>query len=228
MSDATHRDIVDHRKGTYREEDVPDHENQIIQRRVLSLEMALTPPERAKYELSLCILDSHSMAPAMGSVEVFTAATNGFSESWHQTKLYWCPGRRLGVNDCERLLIPDSNFSVNHTCPCCGNTWKAEVMMGEIIARLPRQKWAQMLAQQVESLGRFVDIRAKVFTEGARVATYEDLSRKGDGSRVEKVRRLAKRVYYPYRNLIRDLNNGSTLESRMVFLLNACSTTYYV
>lgn len=209
----------------YNEANISKEENKLIDRQVKELEDLLGLGLRAEYTVRFALADGAAMTPVPGVLSVWSHGGREFVDAKVETKLYFCPGKKLGKSDCGRVLPALSNATSEHNCPYCGFTWNPDYMIGEREGRLTRQGWAEELTKLVEELGRKVQIEVVIYEHGIRKANLEERMRSTRGERLIKQRVKKRTVTYRYPSLMRDLaSNGNDLYKRMVALLNAAST----
>lgn len=208
----------------YREDAIPENEKRLIEERVQKLKLAMDSTIKATYTVRIVLLDSAAMTPTPGSIEVWKHGGREHVSSEMEQKLYFCPGKKLGVNLCEAIMPESGNTAIHHVCPRCGKTWKASEVIGELGGRLTRQNWAIALTNMVERLNREVELEGVVFQKGIREANLAEQLRDRRGDSLQQVMRKKKTVRYRFPNLMRDLNAGADLFKRMTAFLNSCSS----
>jgi hypothetical protein len=211
-------------ESNYDRSKISAEDHKIIESRVAALELALNNPIRAKYRLRLALHDSNRMEPAQGFLSFWRSSAPPGSEVQTLQKLYRCPGKRLNVNECERLLEIYTNHPEGHICPHCGVTWNASQMDGEVYAKLTRQNWAEALVQNIDSMQRLADLEITVWSPGVREANLAEHARYQGGEKLKQALEQRRRLFYPFQNILRDLSvEGVTLLKLMSNALNACS-----
>jgi len=210
--------------GEYREDAISTEENKLIDRKLKELEEVIGPGIRAKYTVRITLQDGGAMTPVPGLLAVWTHGGREHTEAHLETKLYFCPGRRLGVSDCERIMPELANNSVTHVCPSCGCSFKADAVIGERAGVLTRQGWARELTSLVEELGREVQIEFTVWSKGVRAVNRQEMRKTSKGDNLRKYREKKLYVQYRFPSLLRDLKaNGNDLHQRMRALLEAAT-----
>lgn len=209
---------------TYKDDRISSQEEAVIQRRLEQLKLEMGTTMRATYTVRFCVLDSHSMAPTPGTIEVWKHGGREHVGSEVEQKLYFCPGKILKKSDCEAIMPDVGNSSLRHVCTRCGGTWKGHEVIGELGGRLTRQNWAIALRNVVERLNREVELEGVVFAKGIREANLAEQLRDRGGEVLRSQIEKRKTVRYRFPNLMRDLNAGADLGQRMLAFLNSCSS----
>lgn len=208
-------------ESNYDRSKISERDRELIDKRVSALELEINNPNRAKYQLRISLMDGASMKLVPGLLSVWkTSSRQGVAASTIH-KLYFCPGQ-----ECHALMEAEAHFGNEVICARCGQRWLPEQVLGEYRGVLTRQMWAGLLATYVEKLGRVVDLEGRIYGYGIRKATEIEHQRDRRGEEFAKVNKLRRRVYYPFQNLIRDLNNDADLNKRMAYFLNSCSLAY--
>ena len=176
----------------------------------------------AAYKLEIQFgVDHHVAGPntTYGSITIWENGShfNGGGDAL----LYTCPGKFQKVNDCE-AIIPDSvNGRRVVVCPACMMAWRSSHLIGQTFYRLPIQKWAEVVHRWYIRLNLDADIRVKYHYDDIRVAAEAEQQKELRGEVLEKARSAARRKprVYPLENIVRDLNAGADLQTRILAFL---------
>jgi len=176
----------------------------------------------ATYKLELIFGKKRSTAELTPGALTFWASGARF-HGGGDDKLYLCPGKRLGRNDCEALLKDEYNSGVGIVCPKCGNIWKNDVVVGELLFNLPMRKWAEVLYTYFRRCDYDCDLYLKHARDDIRaVALAQSAKQTWKGSQgLDKARTTRVRIIYPLRNIIKDASNGADLLARFYAFLMA-------
>lgn len=192
-------------------------EKQILANKVDVLAKVLKDNKiRAKYKLELIFGKARSLhRPTPGIVTFWENGTK--LHGGGDVKLYLCPGKRLKVNDCEKLIPELANEQGTLVCPACGQIWKGEAVIGELMYNLPMQKWADVIYTHFRHLEYHCDIYLKHAPADIRsvaLAQKEKATFKGSET-LDKTRAIRARHIYPLQNIIKDVSSGSDLLRRI-------------
>ena len=150
----------------------------------------------------------------------YTKPTSGMLSIWESgsklhgggdAKIYFCPGKKLGVSDCE-AVIPFNNSNYGHNmCPACGKVWRSEEVIGEIYGNWTMSAWAEKVHQYYLLLGCSADIYLKTPLFDIRAAAKLETSKRMGGERYAITRAAIKKVIYPQQRIITDSAGGKDL-----------------
>lgn len=133
--------------------------------------------------------------------------------------IHFCPGKKLGMNDCDHY-IPDPNHGYGYlVCPKCNKTWNGDQVFGQVIGRHTSQQWAELICTYYRRLEMNCDVVIKYHRSDIRSAN----SAKFVGEALEDVRSASKRLkrIYTLSALVQDLAGGSQLYDRMLAFVRA-------
>lgn len=176
----------------------------------------------ASYKLEVTFGKARTTAGLTPGALTFWASGSRF-HGGGDDKLYLCPGRRLGENECEALLKADYNAAGGIVCPICGNIWKNEAVIGELFFNLPMRRWADVLYSHFRACDYDCDIYLKYSSDDVRAVSMAQVERqtwKGSQA-LSNVRSKRVRHIYPLRNIVRDTSAGADLLARFYAFLTA-------
>jgi hypothetical protein len=210
-------------KKGYDDAQIPQAEQEAIEERVKLLTEIFKDEGRGKYTIHIRLLGKKkAMEPQAGSIEFWLSGASSYSEAKQDTRLYLCPGKALGINNCYEVLPDFGNLSTKHICPSCGMTWKGEQVVGEYLARLNRQDWAEVLAYYVEKFEKCTNLRLTSIEKGLQEATIKEQQKDLRNEAMGPVIRKSRHVYYNFPRLAKDLKAGASLVGRMRAFLESC------
>lgn len=200
---------------TLSEEDI-----ETLKQRMIVLEKELAARKIAKYKIEL-FFNSRRTGRAAHAGAVSFWESGAKLHGGGDCKIYLCPGKTLGVSDCQGL-IPDASQGYGHlVCPSCQKVWKGTQVHGEIFARLSTDNWARLLYKYFVRLGHNADIYVKVPKIDLRKAATLEQSKQLMGEQLSVARAKREVFIYPLRNIIKDTSSGANLLGRFKALLSA-------
>jgi hypothetical protein len=135
------------------------------------------------------------------------------------TIIHFCPGKRLGKNDCDHY-IPDPAHGYGFlVCPKCHNVWKGDRVHGQILYRLHVQQWAEVIEQHYRKLDMNCDIVIKYHRadiRGAMRARFVQDSLEVVRSNPKRLKRI-----YTLKALMQDMSAGASLYDRIYAFVRA-------
>ena len=197
-----------------------EEEDVILKERMKILDKLLSDKELAKYKIEIMFERKRSRtAPTSGIVSFWESGTKFHGGG--DTKMYFCAGKKMRVNDCE-TFIPDSSNGYGHlVCPKCRNVWKGEQVDGELGAKLTMQNWATVLVKYFMKLEARADIYMKFPKFDIRVLSAMEQQKQMMGEALAKARNDKQKCIYPLKNIIKDTAAGADLYSRFLAFLRA-------
>src|SRR5579862_8352469 len=80
---------------------------------------------KAKYKIEVLFAHKRKLhALSAGALSIWESGTK--LHGGGDTKMYWCPARKMKRSDCNGI-IPDASNGYGHlVCPRCGVVWKGE------------------------------------------------------------------------------------------------------
>lgn len=201
---------------------ISEEEKTIIEERMRALDQILAEEQIAKYKLEVMFVRSRSFHKPFPGIVTFWE--NGSKlHGGGDAKLYQCPGKHLGKNECD-AIIPDLSNGLNFiVCPTCKGFWKGEHVIGEVFYNLPVQKWVDVLLSWFLKLEMNADIRIKYARDDLRSAAEREQNKQMMGELLEKVRSEERRTAAIYRlaNIVKDTSAGADLRGRIHAFLTA-------
>jgi hypothetical protein len=200
-----------------------DVEQEVVQKRFAELQKLLADNNsRAKYKLEL----------AFGKARSDRHATPGMLSFWENgsklhgggdAKLYLCPSRYLKVGTCQAVIPDLANQEGTLVCPTCGQFWKGEQVIGELLFNLPMHKWAEVLYNYFCLFEQSCDLYLKHAPDDIRsVALAQSKHQTWRGSKMLNRSRVTRaRVIYRLSAIIADTANGSDPRRRFFMFLTA-------
>lgn len=197
-----------------------DEDKYAIKKRIEALDKLLAADKKAKYKIEVFFSrkrTSHS-GPYAGAISLWESGTKFHGGG--DTKLYECPGKVRGVNDCAGFIPDPSNGYGFLVCPSCQQVWKGELVYGEVLLKLSTSAWAEVLLRYFVRLGHNADIYMKHPIEDIRAASHLEQEKQWMGEKLTKARTATRTAIYPLRNIIKDTSSGADLLGRFhAFLL---------
>lgn len=198
---------------------ITPEEQATVEQKKAALDKLLEDKDLAKYKIE--VLFGKGFAPNKPSHGAMSFWESG--SKFHgggDTILHLCPGKSLGLSDCD-AFIPDASHGYELLiCSQCGHTWKGEQVSGQILARLTAQGWAALVLKYFRKLEMRADIYVKYHPTDIRSAAALEQARQRGGEELLKARVSQKRIY-PLKNLIKDTSAGASLESRLLAFLRS-------
>lgn len=173
---------------------------------------------KAKFKIELMFVKDFSIIkPVPGIISFWESGTqlHGGGDSI----IHFCPGKKLGKNDCDHY-IPDPNHGYGFlVCPSCGSTWTGDQVFGQVVGRHTAQKWAELICTYFHRLGMNCDVVIKYHKSDIRSAN----SARFAGDALQTVRSSPKRLkrIYTLASLMQDMAGGSSLYDRMLAFVKA-------
>lgn len=184
------------------------------------MDLILGRERQARYKIEVFFQGVYSRnAPAIGVVSFWAmgAALSGDGD----VKLYQCPGRYHQRNNCAAMMNDVSNDPRFFACPMCGTEWKHSEVIGELLFRLPLQRWAEVLQTYFVRLNMDADIVRKIDEQGIIKPTMQEREKHRKGELTDMSRLKRRKLRYPLANIIKDVNSGSTLVDRFYAFLRS-------
>ena len=132
-------------------------------------------------------------------------------------KIYVCPGKFLGKNDCSTYIPYEHNQYGVGVCQQCGRAWKDEQLIGEVLGRHTTSDWALLLWQYFMKFDSNCDIYLKHFEGDLQKAHRVELDKPAEGEHYAKAKR-ATLVIYPLKNIMKDSAHTDILSRLQSFL----------
>ncbi len=208
-----------------------------LEKKMKALDLILAEKGKAKYKLELVFgKDRSATKPSVGLLSFFESGRK--MHGGGDAKVYMCPGFRKtswdrmnqrwsetpkGSGPCD-AFIPDSSHGFEHLfCQKCKILWDEREVVGELIWKLPMQKWAEILTQYYVRLECNADVYLKYSREDIRTKALMEQAKQKGGELLDKMRagRLRASSMYPLRNIIKDTGAGADLTKQFYKFLRA-------
>lgn len=183
-----------------------------------------TKADAARYKIEVYFASRYSILGVNAGVVTFWESGTTGPRLESDRKVYLCPGRRLKINTCEKVIPCLSHGGSWLLCPSCQTRWSAKDVTGELLLRLPLQLWAKRL---VELLGTFemnADIMVRRTPINVRsVLAAQDEAGKASAADQQLDKARDGRIDYIYRRdrMIKDTAAGADLLKRIEAFLKA-------
>lgn len=177
---------------------------------------------KAKFKLEIMFAKGRSMTnPTPGVLSFWGSGTK--LHGGGDEKLYLCPGAELKQNGCRALMLDRYNNSQGIVCPACGNVWRHEDVIGELLFNLPMRKWADVIYKYYRLCDYNADVYLKYSKDDIRsVSLAQSQKATWQGTKLlERTREKRARQIYPLRNIIKDTSAGADLLGRFYAFLVA-------
>jgi len=209
----------------WRPEDAPvvemsAEEKEALDKRLKALNELLQTQKKATYKVEIMFGKARSMSrPTPGIVTFWESGAK--LHGGGDAKLYICPGKSLGVNECQAFIPDAANGSGFHFCLSCGQKWNGEQAIGEYLNNISLQKWAEAILGYYRRMGHDADIYVKHSPADIRYKAAEEQARSRGGELMEKVRRNRAPYIYTLQAIIKDTSAGADLLGRFYAFLTA-------
>lgn len=200
-----------------------EQEQEVVAAKLSALgELLKSSNTDAKYKLEVVFGKArslHGLTPGIISFWENGSKLHGGGDA----KIYMCPGRHLKKSECEALLPDMANSSGTIACVSCGQIWKGEQVIGELLFNLPMRKWADVVYNFYRRLEYNCDVYLKYSKDDIRsVALEQSRKQTWKGSQLlNKARTSRAKSIYPQVNIIKDTAAGADLLTRFYSFLTA-------
>jgi hypothetical protein len=196
-------------------EDWKDEYNKRIQLSDKLLEQKQT----AKYKLELFLGKARSMTkPVPGMLSFWESGSQ--LHGGGDAKVYICPGKHIGKNECEAVIPFALNAYGFCVCNKCGEAWDAEKVIGEVFGRHSMRQWSELLMIYMRKLDMNCDIYLKHSPDDIRSVAMREQEHQHGGELLAKARKRALHIY-PMSHIIKDTSAGADLTNRIFTFLTA-------
>ena len=195
-------------------------EKDLLERKKQALTELLQRECIGKYKIEIVFSSKRSTVnPTAGMLSIWESASQ--LHGGGDGKVYICPGKMLKVNTCE-ALIPFGNTNFGHNlCPACGQVWKNEQVLGEIMGVWTMQTWAAKVDYYFKHLGHSADIYVKQPKVDLRAMAAMEQSKQLQGDKLRVSRTGLVRYIYPLARILKDTQNGTDAYSRFYAFLKS-------
>lgn len=133
--------------------------------------------------------------------------------------IHFCPGKRLGLSNCEHY-IPDPSHGYGFlVCPACSKVWKGKDVWGQVIGRHTAKDWAVLIEKYYRRLDMNCDVVIKYHKNDIRGAASARFAGESLGIARSSAKRL-KRIYL-LSSIMADMAGGSALYDRILAFVKA-------
>ncbi len=137
-----------------------------------------------------------------------------------EIKLYQCPGKYLGRNECDKIIPDSGHVKTVIFCPACNLRWSQDDVIGELIYRQPLTSWAEVVVKFYQSLGGDSDIFVRQPRGGLIKATVTEQEKFLGGKMMDKAKKMEKKIY-PLAHIIKDTSAGKDLYANILGFLRS-------
>lgn len=153
---------------------------------------------------------------------ILSAWTNGgFLSGGGDQIVYFCPQKTERGTTCLEPIDVQFQAGGRVVCTKCKRVSLTKELVGQIIAELEMQKWADIVHRFFHILKCSADIRISIERGSMRQAAELELERDRGGEVYAKVEEGRQWITWPLAHILRDTASGATLESRIRAFLEA-------
>lgn len=196
-----------------------DQKHELDQKMKLA-DKALKEQGKAKYKVELMFVRARSTwKPTWGAISIWEsgAKLHGGGDG----AMYFCPGKKLGKNDCEMPIPSYSNAMGHMVCPHCGSVWDSKAPHNVHIGNYTMRTWAELLYKYYRVLGHDADLYLKHSPDDIRSIAAMEQERQLGGDLLTRMRNSRALHIYPLANIIKDTAAGADILSRFYAFLTA-------
>ena len=177
-------------------------------------------PVVVKYKIELLMVGTRSMySPVRGAITLWE--NGGKLHGGGDGSICLCPGKALGVSQCEMPIPSRDNVAGRIVCPHCRTLWRSAQANNMLIANLPVKKWAEVLYKYYRMLDHNADIYLKHAASDIRSTYQKDIEKHANGQLMMMAEYDVKLHIYPFVNIIKDTAAGADVLGRFqAFLLS--------
>lgn len=172
----------------------------------------------AKFKIELMFTSEFSIIKPVQGVMSFWESGSQL-HGGGDTIVHFCPGKKLGRNQCEHYIPDPSHGYGILVCPSCQTVWDGKQVYGQIFARLTVRGWAEAICNYYRKLDMNCDVVIKYHRNDIRAATRGKNSTdllvetRSSGRRLKRIYKLS--------SIMRDTSAGSSLYDRMLAFVRA-------
>lgn len=137
------------------------------------------------------------------------------------SKLYFCPGKHLNVNECKSHIASATSSFNKVICQSCGTLWERDQIIGEVFGRHSMRDWACLVYDYYRRLDFSCDLVLKHSTQNFTKLTAIEQEKQKGGELLNKGRDSRQRVVYTLESIIKDTSNGADMLERFHSFLRA-------
>jgi hypothetical protein len=173
---------------------------------------------KAKFKIELLFTEAWSVIkPVPGVISFWESGSQ--LHGGGDAIIHFCPGKRLGKNDCDHYIPDPSHGYGILVCPRCLSVWKGDDVWGQHLGRHTAKDWALVITNFYRKLDMNCDIVIKYHRTDIRKASQGIMAE----DTLYKARSGAKRLkrIYLLSALMRDTSTGSGLYDRILAFVTA-------
>lgn len=208
--------IFDHSEGHESVVLDPDLEEALHQ---MYLEESLVS-QHAKYKIDVLFTGERSaLKPYPGIIALWT--NGGSSHGGGDEVVYLCPTKLDTGHICNApvgITFVSRRVAV---CESCSQVHRPEHLTGQIFARLTNQNWSGLVLKVFNVLRANADIRIGMDKRDMRAHALAAVKQRSQGDVVNSIRLERQWVTYPLNAIIKDVGNGSDLQTRIRAFIEA-------
>lgn len=200
--------------------ELTEEEKFSIKKRMEAMDKLLSDAGKAKYKLELYFGGVRSMSkPTKGILSFWESGTKFHGGG--DEKVYLCPGKRKGKNECESVIPARFNGYGHLVCDNCGLVWPGDQVIGEHIGNHTMRGWSLILASYFHKMQCNCDIYLKHSPDDIRSTTAAELEYRKHGDLMKRLRGRRALHVYPLKNILKDTSSGSDVPTRFFAFLTA-------
>lgn len=205
--------------GSNADDVVHEKKEQVLSKRK-ALDDILEKECIGKYKIEIMFSHNRSvLKPTAGILHVWESGSK--LHGGGDAKVYFCPGRQTGRNDCASVIPSDNSNYGKCLCPGCGVVWNADDVIGEILGVHTVQQWAQLITQYFHKLGSNADIYLKHPRMDVRKVAEMEQAKQLMGDKLAVSRSTVKKSIYPLARIIADTKDGADVYGRFYAFLKS-------
>ena len=184
------------------------------------LDKLLAEAGKAKFKIEVLFSKNFSLHKTVaGAISFWESGTK--LHGGGDAIMHICPGKKLGRSDCD-AFIPDPSHGLGFlVCPRCLQLWDGEQVYGQVLYRLPLQRWADVLEGFYLKLQGNADLVMKRYPGSLRQAAENEQKKQQFGESLGEVRGSRQSIVYPLANIIKDTSAGASLNGRILAFLRS-------
>jgi hypothetical protein len=200
--------------------EMTDEEKYLLAKKMKALDKLLEDEGHAKYKIEVFFSRKRTLNGLSAGILTLWESGTKF-HGGGDSKVYWCPGKDLGKNDCA-AVIPDAFNEYGFLlCAACKELWKGHQVRGELLGKWTIQQWAETIHFFYRKLEHNADVYLKYPLADLREASRQEQEKQMHGDVLGAVRRGRQVYIYPLKNIIKDTSAGADLLGRFKAFLSA-------
>lgn len=176
--------------------------------------------QMGRYKLELTFGPDRSQTkPFVGQLQFFESGA--YLSGQGDVKIYICPGKHLGRNECSAPIPSDCNQFNIAFCQKCGSRWSSEEIYGEVYGKHDIDNWARLLEIYFERFNRDCDIYIRFSHVGVQAAAAKEQKSSMTGGEVmQGAYDKVDQAIYPLGRIVQD-SGGEGVHSLFKAFLRA-------